>query len=107
MRVRTEERIKIEHSASRCVPSPSGRTGRIGLGGDEQSGLSPCARSLWWSGRCAKADRLLIALAPRTGLGDAWFFELLILEGQSYDAPDNLPLTALERALPEERDACE
>ena len=55
----------------------------------------------------AEADRLLIALAPRTGLGDAWFFELLILEGQFYDAPDNLPLTALERALPEERDACE
>ena len=107
MRVRTEERIKIEHSASRCALSPSGRDGQEGLGGDEQSGLSPCARSLWWSGRCAKADRLLIALAPRTGLGDACFFELLILEGQSYDAPDNLPLTALERALPEEGDACE
>ena len=73
MRVRTEERMKIEHSASRCALSPSGGTGRIGPGGDEQSGLSPCARSLRWTSRCAEADRLLIALAPRTGLGDAFF----------------------------------
>ena len=107
MRVRTEERIKIEHSASRCVPSPSGRTGRRGPGGDHYYLCEPCARRTLSVLRYAEADRLLIALAPRTGLGDAWFFELLILEGQFYDAPDNLPLTALERALPEEGDACE
>ena len=73
MRVRTEERMKIEHSASRCALSPSGRDGQEGLGGDEGVGLSPCARRMRLSGRCAEADRLLIALAPRTGLGDAFF----------------------------------
>ena len=81
--------------------------GGTGPGGDEGSGVSPARAASRHDIALAEADRLLIALAPRTGLGDAWFFELLILEGQSYDAPDNLPLTALERALPEEGDACE
>ena len=105
--MRTEERMKIEHSASRCALSPSGRDGQEGLGGDEGVGLSPCARRMRSSGRCAEADRLLIALAPRTGLGDAWFCYFMIFEGQSYDASDTLPLTPLERALPVEGDECE
>ena len=44
MRVRTEERIKIEHSASRCVHSPSGWIGGTGPGGDYLPPHLPCAR---------------------------------------------------------------
>ena len=69
--------------------------------------MSPCARRMLLVFRYAEADRLPIALAPRTGLGDACFCYFMIFEGQYYDAPDTLTLTALERALPEEGGECE